>query len=205
MANAHAQCSALAEYLATHDVRCHHCGYNLRGCTRPVCPECGTVIARPVGRERTQALRCFACGYELGLAPVERCPECGSDDIFLGAHELPIRPHPLGFRGLRLPEFRSWRGVPRALWATGALSLVAGIAFVVEHVNTIATALSMPLFLIRPLAAALGVFTPALAAIAWYVFRKSLNSHAPPVRRRLALAVTVGATATSLMSLLAWP
>jgi len=199
-----AQRSALAEYLATHDVRCHYCGYNLRGCTEPVCPECGTVIARPVGRERKQALRCFACGCELGLAPLERCPECGSDDIFLGAHDLPIRPHPLGFRGLRLPEFRSWKGVPRALCATGAMSAAAGVTFIVQHFDTIVGALSMPLFLIRPLAAAVGVFAPALAAAGWYAFRVPLNSNPPPVRRRLALAVTVGTATISLMSYLAW-
>ncbi|HZW08282.1 MAG TPA: hypothetical protein VFF69_00125 [Phycisphaerales bacterium] len=205
MTTGDSQRSALAEYLAAHDIRCHHCRYNLRGCTEPVCPECGTVIARPVGRERRQALRCLCCGCELGLAPLERCPECGSDEILLGVRETPIRPHPLGFLGFRLPDFRSWKGVPRVLWATGALSAAAGVTFIARYFGAIVGALSMPLLLLEPLAAALGIFAPALGVLAWYVLRRTLNSYPPPARRRLTLAVTVSTATISLMSYLSWP
>jgi hypothetical protein len=37
----------IVDYLATHSVKCRQCGYNLRGATKLVCPEC----ARPIGSE----------------------------------------------------------------------------------------------------------------------------------------------------------
>lgn len=37
----------IVDYLATHSVKCSQCGYNLRGATKLVCPEC----ALPIGVE----------------------------------------------------------------------------------------------------------------------------------------------------------
>ena len=36
--------SAIAAALRDLDVRCHTCGYNLRGCTSDQCPECGVEL-----------------------------------------------------------------------------------------------------------------------------------------------------------------
>lgn len=41
---------ALRGYLATRDVPCPRCTFNLRGCTKPVCPECGEPIRLMVAR-----------------------------------------------------------------------------------------------------------------------------------------------------------
>lgn len=93
-----------ADYLHDRDIPCHRCGYNLRGCREPQCPECGEVIPRPTatGRLPAQALRCLACGYVLGAPGVDRCPECGSDDITLGVRNLKGRIPPFRWRRLLL-------------------------------------------------------------------------------------------------------
>jgi hypothetical protein len=43
---------------------CHHCGYDLRGVTTILCPECGT------------SKRCHACHASLALAVRGRCVRC---------------------------------------------------------------------------------------------------------------------------------
>jgi hypothetical protein len=39
----------LAAFLTDRDVPCPHCSYNLRGLSRPLCPECGKLIQLTVG------------------------------------------------------------------------------------------------------------------------------------------------------------
>ncbi len=55
---------ALKAYLAERDMACLGCGYNLRGLTQTVCPECGEVIAFPHDRRRrfTRTDRRFLAG-----------------------------------------------------------------------------------------------------------------------------------------------
>ncbi len=48
--NAQADLDALRDYLATRDVPCPKCGFNLRGCTKSLCPECGEPIRLMVAR-----------------------------------------------------------------------------------------------------------------------------------------------------------
>lgn len=43
----------LITYLREHEDNCPLCGYNLRGLTRPVCPECGRGIVLTVGLQDT--------------------------------------------------------------------------------------------------------------------------------------------------------
>src|SRR5689334_18393067 len=77
--------AVLREYLATRDITCDSCGYNLRGATDVFCPECGKVIPRPPAEyiARSQAdlaalkLACWDCGYVVTGVNAERCPECG--------------------------------------------------------------------------------------------------------------------------------
>jgi hypothetical protein len=47
----------LAAALAERDLPCHVCGHNLRGLQEVVCPECGTVVAAPVGRPEAVSRR----------------------------------------------------------------------------------------------------------------------------------------------------
>lgn len=42
----------LLEFLRDHDAACPLCGYNVRGLTRPVCPECKQELALTVGGKR---------------------------------------------------------------------------------------------------------------------------------------------------------
>lgn len=48
MGGAHRAGGGVKGSLRDRDMRCHACGYNLRGAERIACPECGVVIARPV-------------------------------------------------------------------------------------------------------------------------------------------------------------
>jgi ABC-type glycerol-3-phosphate transport system permease component len=48
--NAQADLDALRDYLATRDVPCPKCSFNLRGGTKPMCPECGEPIRLMVAR-----------------------------------------------------------------------------------------------------------------------------------------------------------
>ncbi|MFG0260657.1 MAG: hypothetical protein ACF8LK_09935 [Phycisphaerales bacterium JB041] len=113
-----------ADYLAERDIACHACGYNLRGCREPQCPECGEVIPRPVAPHagHQQAFRCFSCGYVLGTTGLSVCPECGSDDVVLGVRSI----------GSRVPPFR-WRRKLVLLTAAVGITLAIGwVLFLLE-------------------------------------------------------------------------
>ena len=45
-----ADAEALRGFLATRDVPCPKCNFNLRGCTKPLCPECAEPIRLMVAR-----------------------------------------------------------------------------------------------------------------------------------------------------------
>lgn len=184
----------LTEYLADRDVPCHACGYNLRGCREPFCPECGTVIPRPSILLRQQAMRCRACGYELGEAPLERCPECGSDDIFVGGGEEGAYA-----RGRFLPSsrglVRSWRGVPLILITPALLSLLFAAGMLVQSVSP---------FSGWRVTLSVGAAAPALLAVAWYALRESCNSWPRRTRARLALAASACGCVVSALSAFAW-
>jgi hypothetical protein len=73
----------LTRFLANKDLPCEGCGYNLRGCTTLLCPECGMVIARPPTEQVAQfegrhqdLLWCPKCRYSLGKTPGDHCPQC---------------------------------------------------------------------------------------------------------------------------------
>lgn len=75
----------LRSYLAANDVTCTGCGYQLRGVTSALCPECGCVIPAPPAERRTSemAIRCHRCGYMLHGLSSGQCPECGATDVKL--------------------------------------------------------------------------------------------------------------------------
>lgn len=52
----------LQAFLADRDVVCPNCGHNLRGSTRPSCPECGDPIALTITNYPS-----FGRGYRIGL------------------------------------------------------------------------------------------------------------------------------------------
>jgi predicted RNA-binding Zn-ribbon protein involved in translation (DUF1610 family) len=89
----------LREYLASRDVRCEGCGYNLRGAREVFCPECGVVIPSPpteyLERKRAEAAKlrlvCGDCGYTIAGVNAERCPECGETDLHRYSGEVPAR------------------------------------------------------------------------------------------------------------------
>lgn len=97
----------LREYLASHDISCEGCGYNLRGVDSVQCPECGTVIPRPPSEyiarrtadEATLQLACQDCGYTVRGVNAQRCPECGSRRLQRYSGDTP-------------PRFRRWRRLP---------------------------------------------------------------------------------------------
>lgn len=184
----------LIGYLADRDVPCHACGYNLRGCREPFCPECGTVIPRPSILLRQQAMHCRACGYELGEAALERCPECGSDDIFLGGGDDDEHT-----RGRFLPSsrglVRSWRGVPLILITPGLLSLVVAVVLLVQSVSPFSGWQVM---------LSVGAAVPAFVAVVWYALREYCNSWPRRTRARLALVACGGACVVGAMSAFAW-
>lgn len=182
-----------ADYLAERDVPCHACGYNLRGCAEPFCPECGTVIPRPSILARQQAARCRDCGYELGDAPLERCPECGSDAITIGDDEAPAG----AAAAAHLPwrSDRAWRGVPLVLVAPGLLSLILVLGMAVQSVHP---------FSARRIMLSACAAAPAAMAVAWYALRRECNSWPRQARRRLVLAACAAGCAVSAMAAYAW-
>jgi hypothetical protein len=63
----------LLDFLAEHDAACPVCGYNVRGLTRPVCPECQHELELTVGAARPRLgwlLAAVAPGFFSGLAAV---------------------------------------------------------------------------------------------------------------------------------------
>ncbi|MFG0328985.1 MAG: hypothetical protein ACF8PN_03710 [Phycisphaerales bacterium] len=61
----------LLRFLRDHDAECPVCGYNLRGLTRPVCPECSEELAPTVGVEGLRLGWLFAAiapGFFSGIA-----------------------------------------------------------------------------------------------------------------------------------------
>ncbi len=58
------------------DVACARCGADLRGLSKPICPQCSLHFdwdeALPL-----EQLRCESCGYHLRGLTETRCPECG--------------------------------------------------------------------------------------------------------------------------------
>lgn len=63
----------LLEFLREHDAECPSCGYNLRGLTRPVCPECRQDLVLAVGVKRLRLewlLVAVAPGFFSGIAAV---------------------------------------------------------------------------------------------------------------------------------------
>lgn len=61
----------LIEFLRAHDADCPVCGYNLRGLTRPVCPECEQELVLTVGVTRLRMGWLFAAiapGFFSGIA-----------------------------------------------------------------------------------------------------------------------------------------
>lgn len=185
--------SELARYLADRDFPCHACGYNLRACTEPFCPECGTVIPRPSILARQQAVRCRACGYELGDAPLERCPECGSDAITIGDDETPAGAATTAHLPWR--SDRAWRGVPLVLAAPGLLSLILALGMLVQSVHP---------FSARRVALSVCAAAPAMLAAVWYTLRRECNGWPLRTRRRLALMACAAGCAVSAMAAYAW-
>ena len=61
----------LLEFLRDHDAECPACGYNVRGLSRPVCPECKQQLVLTVGVYRLQMAWLFtalAPGFFSGIA-----------------------------------------------------------------------------------------------------------------------------------------
>jgi len=61
----------LLDFLRDHDAACPVCGYNLRGLTRPVCPECRQDLVLTVGVARLRLrwlLIALAPGFFSGIA-----------------------------------------------------------------------------------------------------------------------------------------
>ena len=61
----------LLEFLRDHDAACPVCGYNVRGLTRPVCPECRGDLVLTVGAARLRIgwlLAAVAPGFFSGIA-----------------------------------------------------------------------------------------------------------------------------------------
>lgn len=113
----------LRAYLASRDLPCEACGYNLRGVQDVFCPECGAVIPRPptdavdrfTAAPESLKLYCTRCGYTITGTDAQRCPECGKSGLER-------------FSGDQPPPRSRWRVLPRGLpvpiaglSATGAL------------------------------------------------------------------------------------
>jgi hypothetical protein len=176
----------LREYLATRDIPCEACGYNLRGAQDVFCPECGGVIPRPPAEHVTRSLsnpaelklRCRDCGYAVTGVNVERCPECGGRSMARYTGKKP----PARFRVPWLP-----RNLPLLLTA-GA---IIGAMMVVMAVSLAAQLWASP----RGSGGAAGALTAAIffagpLAIAWlwlrYWPRLRLIDHGP--RRLISTA-----------------
>lgn len=112
----------LKAYLADRDIPCHACGYNLRGVTTVLCPECGAVIPRPpadaaarlTAEPASLKLYCQRCGYTVSGHDPGRCPECSAEALASYSGERPPRVY-----RTRLP-----RGLPMPLAAIGLVGLV---------------------------------------------------------------------------------
>jgi predicted RNA-binding Zn-ribbon protein involved in translation (DUF1610 family) len=113
----------LRAYLATRNIYCESCGYNLKGADTVQCPECGTVIPRPpadyIDRVRTQLpdlrLACLDCEYTITGVDAVHCPECGSQRLMRFAGDTPPR------RSRR-------RRVPLLLLATTGVGILIALA-----------------------------------------------------------------------------
>lgn len=120
----------LREYLATRDVPCEGCGYNLRGAQDVFCPECGAVIPRPPAElldcARTPLsdlkLWCFDCGLTLTGVDTALCPECGGRTLQRYRNRTPPR-RP------RVP------GVPRCLPLLLAANAAIGVTMTMMVVS----------------------------------------------------------------------
>lgn len=44
--NSTSPASQIVSFLASHDVGCPSCGYNMRDCTTSTCPECGQELTQ---------------------------------------------------------------------------------------------------------------------------------------------------------------
>jgi len=63
----------LLAFLRGHECACPLCGYNLKGLTRPVCPECGQELVLSVGVARVRLGWLFAVvapGFFSGIAAI---------------------------------------------------------------------------------------------------------------------------------------
>jgi hypothetical protein len=63
----------LLDFLREYDAACPVCGYNLRGLTRPICPECSQELVLTVGAVRLRLGWLFAAlapGFFSGIAAI---------------------------------------------------------------------------------------------------------------------------------------
>ncbi|CAG0963820.1 hypothetical protein PHYC_00873 [Phycisphaerales bacterium] len=104
----------LSAFLDQHGIACEGCGYNLRGCRDPYCPECGRVIARPTldqqERARSPEFPCRLCG-RANTHTEAQCECCGE-------------PRRALFQSASGGPWRVWAGVPKALRLWALLSSV---------------------------------------------------------------------------------
>lgn len=180
----------LREYLATRDVPCEGCGYNLRGALDVFCPECGRVIPRPPSEDvrrltadpATLKLYCTRCGHPVTGVNAERCPECGAEEMerFTGEHPPTVRHRK--WLPQDVPLFVAINGVLGLCLLAPALGFVA-----IDLVRPGTVTGGTPLLTGAALAA-----LPAAAFVAWWRWRNALAKLQPGERRAIAFLVVLG-------------
>jgi predicted RNA-binding Zn-ribbon protein involved in translation (DUF1610 family) len=180
----------LREYLATRDVPCEGCGYNLRGALDVFCPECGRVIPRPPSEDvrrmaadpATLRLYCTRCGHPVTGVNAPRCPECGAAEMerFVGERPPAVR-------------YRKWlpQDVPLLIAINGVLGLcllLPALGFLLVEAMRPGTVTGR-----TPLVTGAGLAAlPAAAFAAWWRWRGALMKLQPGERRAIAFLVVLG-------------
>ncbi len=97
--------NAIAAHLATRDIPCPNCNYNLKGLVKPQCPECARRITpedialpEPELPKTERLVRYLAgrnikckCGYNLRGLTTNQCPECARTFELMGGRRFAVR------------------------------------------------------------------------------------------------------------------
>lgn len=100
------EAAMLREVLATRDVSCPRCGYNLRGLGQPRCPECGLVVrvstaSAEVGLSESERMArwlrdhdliCKKCKTNLRGGSSNVCPTCGATYMLQHTSSVYVEP-----------------------------------------------------------------------------------------------------------------